>query len=189
MVNIKAFSFYSSYHEALKDLPEEDRKAMLLAIDDFVFENKTPALKGILKTIWVLIEPTLTKSKNKAQNAKKENQTEIKSKTNQNQTSHDIFNDNSYSYINYQLSFINISNNKNKKNIINSIKEYILLRYNNDWSIEESTIERLVEKLNEYGKTDEDKLEIIGNAIDSKWKKFYPLEQKKKKEDVEYETI
>ena len=201
MTKIKAFSFYSSYHEALKDLPVEDRKELLLAIDDYVFEEKQPVLNGVNKIIWTLIEPNLNTSKNRSnknsgapignKNAQKEenNQNSIKNQSKNNQSSQDIFNDKSYSYIIYHISLINIKNNSNKDNIINSIKEYILLRYDNGWSIKESTIQRLVNKLNEYGTSDSDKLEIIESAIDRNWKDFYPLENKKKKEEVVYETI
>lgn len=208
MANIKAFSFYLSYHEALKDLPTEDRKLMLLAIDDFVFEDKKPQLKGVNKIIWTLIEPNLLTSKNRSnknsgaplgnENASKNkeevnteeiNQNLIKKQSKNNQSSHDIFMNNSYSYINYQLSLINILNNNNSNNIINSIKEYIQLRFDNGWSIKESTIVRLINKLNDYGKTDEDKLNIIGKAIDNGWKDFYPPNKKDKEVAITYETV
>ena len=190
MADIKAFSFYKSYHSALKDLPIEDRKEMLIAIDDFVFEDEIPKLKGTNKIIWTLIEPSLTKSKNKSTNAKKstENQNEIKSKSNQNQTSHDIFM--IYSYIIYHISNnIIINNNKYNNNIINSMKEYIQLRYDNGWSIKESTIIRLIDKLNDIGKTDKQKLDIINSAIDNNWKNFYEINSKDKKEEIVYDTV
>ena len=84
-----------------------------------------------------------------------------------------------------------MSNNifNNKDNIINSIKEYIQLRYDNGWSIKESTIVRLINKLNDYGKTDEDKLNIIGKAIDNGWKDFYPPDKKDKEVVTQYETV
>lgn len=208
MANIKAFSFYLSYHEALKDLPTEDRKLMLLAIDDFVFEDKKPQLKGVNKIIWTLIEPNLTTSKNRSNknsgaplgNANacktkenneenKNNQNSTKKQLKNNQSSHDIFMNNSYSYIIYQLSLINILNNNNINSINNSIKEYIQLRYDNGWSIKESTIVRLINKLNDYGKTDEDKLNIIGKAIDNGWKDFYPPNKKDKEVAITYETV
>lgn len=208
MANIKAFSFYLSYHEALKDLPTEDRKLLLLAIDDFVFEDKKPNLSGVNKIIWTLIEPNLLTSKNRSnknsgaplgnENASKAkekvnlneiNQNLIKKQSKNNQSSQDIFNDISYSYINYQLSLINILNNNNSNNIINSIKEYIQLRFDNGWSIKESTIVRLVNKLNDYGKTDKEKLGIIGKAIDNGWKDFYPPDKKDKEVVTQYETV
>ena len=47
----------------------------------------------------------------------------------------------------------------------------------------------MTKKLNEYGKTDEDKIEIISQAINGKWKDFYELKKEEKKEGVIYETI
>ena len=201
MANIKAFSFYRSYYEALKEVPEKDKKDVIFAMINYVFEDKKPKLKGINKIIWALIEPNLDKSKNKSngnsgapignQNASKTlenkgNNDTIKkqSKNNQNSIknqplSHDI--SYSYSYINYSLSYIIINNKNNTNNIYNLFKEYIKLREDNKYNISETIINRLVKKLNEYGKTDEDKIEIISQAINGKWKDFYNLSNEKEK--------
>lgn len=88
MNNITGFTFYASYHESLKDLEEKDRKEMLIAIVDYVFEDQEPNFNGFKKTIWTLIKPNLTTSKNKSKNAKKEtepNQQKNKNKSNENQ--------------------------------------------------------------------------------------------------------
>lgn len=197
--NIKAFSFYRSYYEALKEIPEKDKKDIIFAMINYVFEDKKPKLKGINKVIWTLIEPNLDKSKNKSngnagapignQNASKTlenkgNNDTIKkqSKNNQNSIkkqslSHDI--SYSYSYINNSLSYIIINNKNNINNIYNLFKEYIKLREDNKYNISETIINRLVKKLNEYGKTDEDKIEIISQAINGKWKDFYNLSNEK----------
>lgn len=82
---------------------------------------------------------------------------------------------------------INIKNNKEL--IYNLFKEYIKLREDNKYNISETIINRLIKKLNEYGKTDEDKIEIISQAINGKWKDFYELKKEEKKEGVVYETI
>lgn len=90
MQNIDRFTFFSSYHEATKELSDRDRKLILVAIIDYVFENKTPEFKGAKKSIWSLIVPHLEVSKSKSLNAKKEtkqNQNKIKSKSNENQSS------------------------------------------------------------------------------------------------------
>ena len=63
--DIKAFSFYKSYYEALKEIPEKDKKDVIFAMINYVFENKKTKLKGINKVIWTLIEPNLDKSKKK----------------------------------------------------------------------------------------------------------------------------
>lgn len=207
--NIKAFSFYKSYYEALKEVPEKDKKDIIFAMINYVFEDKKPKLKGINKVIWTLIEPNLDKSKNKSnsnsgapignQNASKSlenkgnnNITEKQSKNNQkiikNQPlSQDI--SYSYSYINNSLSYIIFNKENNKELIYNLFKEYIKLREDNKYNISETIINRLINKLNEYGKTDEDKIEIISQAINGKWKDFYELKKEEKKEGVVYETI
>ncbi len=82
---------------------------------------------------------------------------------------------------------INVKNNKEL--IYNLFKEYIKLREDNKYNISETSINRLINKLNEYGKTDEDKIEIISQAINGKWKDFYELKREEKKEGVIYETI
>ena len=207
--DIKAFSFYKSYYEALKEIPEKDKKDVIFAMINYVFEDKKPKLKGVNKVIWALIEPNLDKSKNKSngnsgapignQNALKslENQGKndiIKKQSKNNQNSiknqslpHDI--SYSYSYINNSLSYIIFNNSNNKELIYNLFKEYIKLREDNKYNISETIINRLVKKLNEYGKTDEDKIEIISQAINGKWKDFYELKKEEKKEGVVYETI
>ena len=207
--DIKAFSFYKSYYEALKEIPEKDKKDVIFAMINYVFEDKKPKLKGVNKVIWALIEPNLDKSKNKSngnsgapignQNALKslENQGKndiIKKQSKNNQNSiknqslpHDI--SYSYSYINNSLSYIIFNNSNNKELIYNLFKEYIKLREDNKYNISETIINRLVKKLNEYGKTDEDKIEIISQAINGEWKDFYELKKEEKKEGVVYETI
>ena len=201
MANIKAFSFYRSYYEALKEVPEKDKKDIIFDIVNYVFEDKKPKFKGTNKIVWTLIEPNLNTSKNKSngnsgapignQNASKTlenkgNNDTIKkqSKNNQNSIknqplSHDI--SYSYSYINNSLSYIIINNKNNINNIYNLFKEYIKLREDNKYNISETIINRLVKKLNEYGKTDEDKIEIISQAINGKWKDFYNLSNEKEK--------
>ena len=209
--DIKAFSFYKSYYEALKEIPEKDKKDIIFAMINYVFEDKKPKLKGINKVIWALIEPNLDKSKNKSngnsgapignQNASKtienkENYDTIKkqSKNNQNSIKNQPLSQDisySYSYINNSLSYIIFNNSNNKEIIYKLFKEYIKLREDNKYNISETIINRLVKKLNEYGETDEDKIEIISQAINGKWKDFYKIsnDNKKTKEEVIYETI
>lgn len=208
--DIKAFSFYKSYYEALKEIPEKDKKEIIFAMINYVFEDKKPKLKGINKVIWALVEPNLDKSKNKSngnsgapignKNASKTienkgNDDTIKKQSKNNQNSiknqpipHDI--SYSYSYINNSLSYIIFNNSNNKELIYNLFKEYIKLREDNKYNISETIINRLVKKLNEYGKTDEDKIEIISQAINGKWKDFYKLDKDDEKNDgTEYRRI
>jgi len=88
MSKISGFTFFNSYHESLKDLESEDRRELLEAIVFYVFDDIEPELTGFKKTIWTLILPNLTTSKNKSKNAQKEpkkNQKKNKTKTKPNQ--------------------------------------------------------------------------------------------------------
>ena len=88
MNKISGFTFFSSYHESLRDLEPEDRRALLEAIVDFVFEDIEPEFTGFKRTIWTLIVPNLITSKNKSKNAQKipkRNQKKSKSKSKENQ--------------------------------------------------------------------------------------------------------
>ena len=186
---VKGFSFYRSYFEALGELDIDDQKELLLSIVNYVFLNEEPEYKtkDIKKMAWYLIKPNLDKSKNKSngnagapkgnQNARKYEIEETNEKqSNFNQTHQDK----SLSLsISNSLSYIIINNNKNKDNIYNLFEEYINIRLKNKYTVNETVLSRLVKKLNEYGAEDEDKIEILGQAINGSWKDFYELENKK----------
>lgn len=115
MNKIEGFTFFKSYHEALKELCDRDKKTLLVAIVNYIFDDITPDFKGNKKCIWSLIEPHLKVSKAKAGNAKKksnQNQNEIKPKSNQ---------DNSFDFD--LLEKENKKKNKNKEIEIESEKE------------------------------------------------------------------
>ena len=63
MNNIKGFTFYKSYYERLKNLKEKDKKEIINAILEYIFDDKIPNFNGIKRTIWTLIEPNLNSSK------------------------------------------------------------------------------------------------------------------------------
>ena len=66
MNNIQSFSFMRSFAEAMEMFNEKQQKEFLLAIVKYVFYDENPDFSGSLKIAWVLIEPILTKSKNKS---------------------------------------------------------------------------------------------------------------------------
>lgn len=93
MNKIKTFTFFRSYYEALNELSDKDKKALLVAILDYIFADITPDFKGTKKSVWTLIEPTLSISKAKSNSTKlksNQNQNEIKLKSNQNQKSNSV---------------------------------------------------------------------------------------------------
>lgn len=66
MNEIKSFTFLRSYAEAMEELNNKEKKDFLLAIVEYVFYDKSPSFKGKMKLAWILVEPILTKSKNKS---------------------------------------------------------------------------------------------------------------------------
>lgn len=66
MNNIKSFTFLKSYAVAMEELSEKEQKEFLLAMIKYVFYDINPNFKGKMKLAWILVEPILTKSKNKS---------------------------------------------------------------------------------------------------------------------------
>lgn len=86
MNNINGYTFFRNYHDSLNDLSLEDKKELLVAIDDFIFEDIEPEFDGFKNTIWKLIKPNLTASKNKSSNYQtrtKKKSKKTKSKSNE----------------------------------------------------------------------------------------------------------
>ncbi len=63
--------FYSSYYEAIKELPDDVQGVVYKAIIDYAMEKKEPSLSGIAKGIFALIRPTLDASIKNYENGKK----------------------------------------------------------------------------------------------------------------------
>ena len=101
-------------------------------------------------------------------------QTKIKQKTNNDLKNISLSLSNSLSYSNSNIQSNNILNNL--------FIEYIKLREDNKYNVSETVISRLLNKLETYGQSDEDKKEILEKAILGNWKDFYEIENKKKKE-------
>ena len=66
-----SFSFFVSYIEAVEELPEKEQLATLKAIIKYALFDKEPEnFKGIKQAVFLLVKPTLDKSKQKAANGK-----------------------------------------------------------------------------------------------------------------------
>lgn len=190
MNKIKSFAFYSNYYELIDNLQVEDKRLMLEVIVDYIFKDKEPkGLKGMNLAIWNNIKMPLDTSKNNSlrsigngapvgnQNAKKTNQKQTKNKPKTIQTGNQKQTNNISNFL-FLFSNLNISNLNNKNNIYKLLEEYLDIRNKNKYVVNETVINRLIKKLNEYGNTDEEKIEIISNAINGKWKDFYPAKEK-----------
>lgn len=79
------FTFYRSYYEALKDLPEKERARVLFAVLDYALDEQMPNdLTGSCSACFKLIRPTLDAGRNKAANRK--NKTKTNEEQNENKT-------------------------------------------------------------------------------------------------------
>ena len=88
MAERKSFSFFISYWEAIEELPEKEQLPVLKAIIKYAFFDEEPTqFKGVKRAVFLLVKPTLDKSKKKSANGK---QGGSKPKANRKQTPSDI---------------------------------------------------------------------------------------------------
>ena len=84
---MKNFIFFSSYFEAIKELPVKQQGEVYKSIIEYAMEGKEPTLKGAAKSVFVLIKPYIDASRKKQESgALGGKQTESKSKVKQEQT-------------------------------------------------------------------------------------------------------
>lgn len=92
------FTFFRSYFEAFSELPDELRLQCYDIVCEYALNGKEPEVEGIIKAIWKLIEPTVSKGIKMSDNgrrggapsgnnnAKSEEPEEAKQEPNDNQT-------------------------------------------------------------------------------------------------------
>ena len=189
MKEIKSFTFYKNYYELLDNLHEKDKKKMLEIIVDYVFKNIEPkGLKGMNLAIWNNLKMPLDTSKNNSMRSigkgaptgnknavKKTNQKQTENKPKTNQTGNRKQTNNISNFL-FLISYFKFNNNIN-----NLLKEYLEVRIKNKYTITNNVINRLCNKLIQYSTNDNEKEEIILNAINGSWKDFYPLKKENKK--------
>lgn len=86
------FTFYRSYYDALKNLPEKERAKVLFAILEYALdEQEQNKLEGVCAACFLLIRPTLDSGrikaanrKNKAKTNEEQNENKAKTKAEQN---------------------------------------------------------------------------------------------------------
>ena len=66
-----SFVFYKSFFEAIENIPKKDQLDIYRAIPNYIFNRVEPQLKGMQKTIWILIKPQVDANLEKYQNGKK----------------------------------------------------------------------------------------------------------------------
>lgn len=198
---MNGFTVYKEYFELITLLSDKEQSEMWLAIMEYMFEDKEPVLNDKQMKIFNNLKRPLSVSKNQSKRRTKqepnENQEETKTKPKRNQketkqepnenpkkTHQDV---NVIVNVKYLLSNLKINNINNKNNIYKLLEEYLQVRKKNKYIITNTVVLRLVNKLNEYGKNDEEKIEIITNAINGAWKDFYPLKKEQLVQESKWE--
>lgn len=59
---IDRYTFFRSYYDSLKELPAQEFKNVMCAMNAYVFEGQEPNLDGFAKSVFLLIKPHLDKS-------------------------------------------------------------------------------------------------------------------------------
>ncbi len=64
--DLKGLTFFRSYYEVARELPEKQRLALYDAIMQFAFDDEEPCLTGLANSFFTLIRPSVSKSKARA---------------------------------------------------------------------------------------------------------------------------
>ena len=73
----KQFTWYRSYYDALKEIPAEEFRAIVLAVCAYALDGEEPGLSGVARAIFTLIRPTLEVGRSKAENRSRVEQTSL----------------------------------------------------------------------------------------------------------------
>lgn len=73
----KQFTWYRSYYDALKELPAEEFRDIVLAVCAYALDGEEPELSGVVRAIFTLIRPTLEVGRSKAENRSRAEQTSL----------------------------------------------------------------------------------------------------------------
>ena len=86
------YVFYESFHDAMRELPDEQYGRLMKAMNNYALYGDLPELTDVVeKMVWKLVMPILQKGRNKSHEGagrppSNRNQVEIKPKSNKNQT-------------------------------------------------------------------------------------------------------
>lgn len=187
MEEVKAFTFYRNYYEIIKYLPMKDKVQLYDAILEYMFEDKEPELKELLKGIWVNLKMPLDSNKKNIKNGqkggrpKKENddlieeienpkktqtitqkKPKVEPKPKANNISYFLFliSNNNYKYI-------NINNN-----IYNKIIEWLEYKQERKELYKETGLKNLLTQIenniDQYG--EEKVIDVISQSMANNWK-------------------
>lgn len=195
MNDIKSFTIYQEYYDLITLLEKEEQQELLLAIVEYIFNDKEPVLNDKQMKIFINLKRPLDKSKNRSKSSskQKQNKNKIKTKKKQNKNTSNDVNVNVSNYDNNYVVNGNVNVNKIENKYFESIKvnsifnEFLELRKKLKAVNSERAINSLVNKLNNY---DEDtQYKMIENSIVNSWKGIFELKEKNERKDNVLETL
>ena len=183
MEEVKSFTFYRNYYEIIKYLPTKEKTQLYDAILEYMFEDKEPELKELLKGIWVNIKMPLDTNKKNIKNGqkggrpKKEIEENEEPKENPKETQIITQKEpkpkaNNISYFLFLISnnnykYININNN-----IYNKIIEWLEYKQERKELYKETGLKNLLTQIEnsieQYG--EEKVIDVISQSMANNWK-------------------
>ena len=162
MNEVNSFTFYRDYYNLIDTMPIEDKEVLAIAILDYVFKDVEPELTGHNQAIFTTLSHQLDVSKNKSKSAKKENQKEIKKKSNENQMK--INKDNKTSILSFKFLISNFKFSNNNINLKNKLEEWLKYKWERKEYYKETGFNTLLARIDratsQYG------VETVINLID-----------------------
>lgn len=130
---IEKFTFYKNYYEIIKYLPDKDKLKLYNAILEYMFEDKEPELKELLKGIWINLKMPLDTNKKNINNGNKggrpknqnDNQKETQTITQIKPNREPKVKANNISYFLFLISNNNYKYIKENNNLYNKIIEWL----------------------------------------------------------------
>lgn len=171
----KAFTFYSSYYESIKELPTINQQELYKAIIEYSFEKKDVKLTGISKSIWCLIKPNIDNNISKYENGKRPKQKGLQDKKENKKSESEAKQKQSVSSaLSLSLSLSNKSYYNNKE-LNNIFIEYLNMRKKLKMINSDRAINTLMNKLSNYD--DKIKYKMIEQSIVKSWKSVYEVKE------------
>lgn len=173
----KAFTFYGSYYQSIKELPLENQHELYKAIIEYSFEKIEPKLNGISSSIWCLIKPNLDNNFSRYESGKSPKTQQKKTSKKQKGSEKEAKRKRSESdALNLNLN-ISLNNKYYKDEELNVLfNEFLEMRKKLKAINSERAIDLLKRKLEPFD--DDLKKEMIKQSIESSWKSVYELKNK-----------
>lgn len=186
-MNHNSFVFYRSFAEAVKELPAEEYKAVMVAIADYALDGITPeCLSPVCKAIFILVKPQIDANNAKRESGRKgglkqieANDKQIEANTKQNKANVKQTEAN----VNVNNVNVNVKEKINKKKSVepaleDALKNYERHRKQMKAPLTDRALELAINKLEQLAPGDTAmKIKIIDQSIAMGWKGLFPIKE------------